>query len=222
MPLPSGPAGTGKKAGPGAMMRAQPRSRNTTPSAMPPTASLPSTESVDTEMLDLRFDVFRNLTYDDLVDGGSAHAFVPDSRSLDGIILRLQRLAEIIEKRGQHCDRGMRLMAQIRAQSHRSRVEDGVVDPPADQDEGHAAAKANKRKRKAGDNPGPGPKGKRGELLVPPLVPCAIVRALTHALRTIIFPRQQSPPRFARRLRQFVTVAHDAKPRTGRQGQDEG
>jgi transcriptional adapter 3 len=143
-------------------MRAQPRSRNTTPSAMPATASLPPIETVDTETLDLRFEVFRNLVFDDLVDNGLPGSLIPDSRSLDGIASRLQQLSEIVEKRGTYCDRGMRLIAQSRS---RARIDEMAVDRRGDEqkegdEDSHAARKANKKKRKAQENVTP--KGKTG------------------------------------------------------------
>lgn len=165
--------GTGKKAGSAASAirshqqhSQQQRSRNTTPgpAGIPPTsstsvsvsvASLPPIETVETETLDLRFDTFRNVTFEDLVDPAAASALIPDSKSLDGIISRLQRLADIIEKRGANCDRGMRLLAQTR----RQRLDELAVERGREEERRQAEAddekKANKKKRKA-DSLAPG------------------------------------------------------------------
>jgi transcriptional adapter 3 len=154
MPPASSQKGTGKKGG-AAAVRQQPRSRNTTPSSLPPTASLPPIETQETETLDLRFDVFRNLTYEDLVDSGASTAVIPDSKALDGIVARLQRLGESIEKRGNYCDRGMRLLAANR----RTRMDEMAAEGRREDERRQREAedeererKANKKKRKATEN----------------------------------------------------------------------
>jgi len=143
---------------------ARQRSRNTTPSSVPtaPTASLPPVETIQTEHLDLPFDLFRNLTYEDLVDQPASNAVIPDSKSLDGIIARLTRLQETIEKRGSFCDRGMRLLASNRRTrmdelaAERSREEERLRREAADDEERERKAnKANKKKRKATENLAP-------------------------------------------------------------------
>ncbi len=147
--------GTGKKVGGGI---ARQRSRNTTPSnvATPPpaaTASLPEITAHDLEYLDLRFEMFRNLTYDDLVDAGSGTgSTLPDYKSVDGIITRLKRLQGIADDRGTSYDRGMRLLAQSRrarmdeAAAERSREEERLQREANDEDH---QRRANKKKRKA-------------------------------------------------------------------------
>ncbi|KAK3336683.1 histone acetyltransferases subunit 3-domain-containing protein [Cercophora scortea] len=153
MPLPSSQKGTGKKAGAGAMRQQQPRSRNTTPSApVPAAANLPPIETVETETLELRFDVFRNLTFEDLVDPAASNTVTPDSKSLDGVLIRLQKLGEVVEKRGINCDRGMRLLAQNRrirmdeVAAERGREEERLQKEADDEER---ERKANKKKRKA-------------------------------------------------------------------------
>ena len=139
-------------------MRQQNRSRNTTPSSVPPTASLPPMESVETDLLDLRFELFRNITYEDMVDPGASGAVIPDSKSLDGMVSRLTKLGDVIERRGQNCDRGMRLLAQNR----KSRLDDFAAEMGREEERRQRAAddeererKANKKKRKATDNLAP-------------------------------------------------------------------
>lgn len=150
--------GTGKKGGAGAMRQQQQRSRNTTPSAVPAVASLPPIESVETETVDLHFEVFRNLTYEDMVDPSSAGSMFPDSRALDALIERLQKLGTIIEARGLTCDRGMRLLAQNRKlRMDELAVERGREEErrQKDVDDEERERKANKKKRKAHDNLAP-------------------------------------------------------------------
>ncbi|SPQ17973.1 a1ff7b90-afa2-483a-b06a-b603325102e8 [Thermothielavioides terrestris] len=154
--------GTGKKAGASAIrqqqQQQQQRSRNTTPGPATPIASLPPFETVETETIDLRFDVFRNLTFEDMVDPTAAAALIPDSKNLDGILTRLQRLSDVIEKRGIHCDRGMRLLAQNRRQRmdelalQRGREEERRQREAEDEER---ERKSNKKKRKGADTLAP-------------------------------------------------------------------
>lgn len=134
------------------------RSRNTTPSAMPAVASLPAIDNVETETLDLRFEVFRNLTYEDMVDTAASNTVTPDSKNLEGLLTRLRRLEEVIEKRGLYCDRGMRLLAQNR----RLRIDEMAVERGREEerrqreaDDEERERKANKKKRKATENLAP-------------------------------------------------------------------
>lgn len=168
MPPSSSQKGTGKKGGAGAVrqQQQQQRSRNTTPSSVPSIAALPPIDSVETETLDLRFDVFRNLTYEDMVDSSCSNTMIPDSRSLDGLLTRLQKLGTIIENRGSTCDRGMRLLAQVRKlRMDELAVERGREEERRrkDMDDEDREKKANKKKRKATDNLAPQP-GNTGQL----------------------------------------------------------
>jgi transcriptional adapter 3 len=160
MPLPSSQKGTGKKGGAGAMRQQQQRSRNTTPSAAAPSSSagLPPIESVGTETIELTFDVFRNLTYEDMVDAASSSTTIPDSKSLDGLVGRLQKLATLVENRGSACDRGMRLLAQVR----KLRADELAVERDREEerrqkdiDDEERERKANKKKRKATESLAP-------------------------------------------------------------------
>ncbi|KAK2046840.1 histone acetyltransferase subunit 3 [Colletotrichum somersetense] len=155
MPPAASQKGTGKKAGPGAMRQ---RSRNTTPSSVVPSASLPPIEAVDTEYLELRVEQFRNLNYDDLVDQGASNAVMPDSKSLDGMIARLQRLQETIDRRSNFCDRGMRILASTRKQ-YVNDVEEGTDAAGKAEGDSKKTSKTNKKKRKAADTLAPPQEG---------------------------------------------------------------
>ncbi|KAM5355358.1 hypothetical protein ACJ41O_002004 [Fusarium nematophilum] len=109
MPPGSSQKGTGKKNS--AAMQKQ--SRNTTPAPVA-TASLPPQEFYDPDYLNTRVILFRNLTYDDIVDQSASNATIPDSKSLDGMIERLKSLTNIMEKRSTFYDRGMRHLADER------------------------------------------------------------------------------------------------------------
>lgn len=164
MPPASSQKGTGKK-GAGAIARQ--RSRNTTPSSVPlVTASLPPIETKQTEYLDLDYDTFRNITYEDIVDQNASSSHMPESRSLDGIMTRFQRLQDTLEKRSTFCDRGMRLLVSAlrarmdEAAAERSREEER--QRMEDDERVRKANKANKKKRKAADSLAP-QDGKIGE-----------------------------------------------------------
>ncbi|KAI0023790.1 histone acetyltransferase subunit 3 [Xylariomycetidae sp. FL0641] len=153
-PVPS-QKGTGKK-GAGAIRQ---RSRNTTPmSGPPPSASIPPVENLETEFLDLRLESIRPITYDDLVDSSASNAVIPDSKTLDGLITRLGKLNEIIERRGTWCDKGMRLVA-VQRKNHYDEMASSSRrdDRRAGSEEGGKKSKTNK-KRKANDSLAPGDK----------------------------------------------------------------
>jgi transcriptional adapter 3 len=150
MPPAASQKGTGKKAGPGAMRQ---RSRNTTPSSVPTGASLPPIEAIDADYLALRVESFRNINFEDLVDQSTGAAQVPDSKSVDGIIARLNRLQEVIDRRTNFCDKAMRDLATQRKHH--------VDEPPEREARDDDQKRANKKKRKAADTlaPGDGNKG---------------------------------------------------------------
>lgn len=159
MPPGSSQKGTGKK-GAGAIARQ--RSRNTTPSSVPPAASLPPIETKQTEYLDLNYESFRNITYEDIVDQNVSSSHMPESKSLDGIMTRFQRLNETLEKRSSFCDRGMRLLVTAlrtrmdEVAAERSREEERLRREAAeDEERARKANKANKKKRKAADTLAP-------------------------------------------------------------------
>lgn len=157
MPPASSQKGTGKK-GAGAIARQ--RSRNTTPSSVPlVTASLPPIDSMQTEYLDLNYDTFRNITYEDVVDQNASSSHMPESKSLDGIMTRFQRLQDTLEKRSTFCDRGMRLLVSaLRARMDEAAAERNREEERQrieDDERARKANKANKKKRKAADSLAP-------------------------------------------------------------------
>ncbi|PNH38744.1 hypothetical protein VD0004_g8099 [Verticillium dahliae] len=169
MPPAPSQKGTGKKSGAGAIRQ---RSRNTTPSSLPPTsgggggggggpggagggatgmgANLPPIEAIDAEYLALRVEQFRNITYDDLVDPGAPGSPVPDAKSVDGLIARLTRLQEVIDRRTNFCDKAMRDLSVQRKHHVDEVVEKEDVRTEDDR------KRSNKKKRKAADSLAPG------------------------------------------------------------------
>ncbi|KAH9906327.1 histone acetyltransferase subunit 3 [Xylariomycetidae sp. FL2044] len=151
MPPAPGQKGTGKK-GSGIVRQ---RSRNTTPMSNPPAGvSIPTVDVVKTEFIELNLDIIRNISYDDLIDPSASNAVIPDSKSLDGLITRLGKLNDIIERRNQWCDKGMRMVAAER-KNHYDEMASSRRDDNRDGDE-KAEKRANKKKRKANDNLAPG------------------------------------------------------------------
>lgn len=143
MPIPS-QKGTGKKGG----AASRQRSRNTTPSLAPPaTASLPVIETYDAEYLELRVERFKGQVNDD-VEQGTTGAMMPDTKSLDGMVARLQRLASTIELRSNFYDKGMRILAMAR--KNRVDVDEGTARTDDDERE-----KKTRKKRKATDSLAP-------------------------------------------------------------------
>lgn len=124
------------------------RSRNTTPSSVSPTANLPAIETCDAEYLELRIERFRALVHDDVVDQGVSNAMMPDAKSLDGMVSRLQRLANTIELRSNFYDKGMRSLAAAR----KNRVTEADEAARTDDEE---RGKKPKKKRKAPDSLAP-------------------------------------------------------------------
>ncbi|KAI5864902.1 histone acetyltransferases subunit 3-domain-containing protein [Durotheca rogersii] len=141
------------------------RSRNTTPmssipsasipSASIPSASIPPVDTIETEFLDLRLESVRSITYEDLVDSTASNAVIPDSKSLDGLITRLGKLSEIIERRGVWCDKGMRLVAGQRKSHYDEMAASGRRDDPRRDGDDEPEKRVNKKKRKANDTLAP-------------------------------------------------------------------
>ncbi|KAI1818315.1 histone acetyltransferases subunit 3-domain-containing protein [Poronia punctata] len=146
--------GTGKKAS-GA--KAQ-RSRNTTPmsnlSASANSSTIPAVEYLESELLDIRYEYVRNIVYDDIIDQNTSNAVIPDSKTLDALVAKLEKLRDVIDRRGIWCDKAMRLVATEKK---------GHVDdiPPVSSTSGGKAShegdkKPNKKRRKANENLVPG------------------------------------------------------------------
>jgi transcriptional adapter 3 len=128
---------------------------------MPVTATLPPIDAVDAEYLELRVEHFRALTNDDVVDQGAANAMMPDTKSLDGMVARLQRLQNTIDLRSNFYDKGMRILAMAR----KNRVDEEEERTRTDEDE---REKKNRKKRKAPDSLAP-QDTKPGAFLAPPI-----------------------------------------------------
>lgn len=150
MPPSQSQKGTGKK---GNSVR-QSRSRNTTPSLN--SASLPPAESGDTAYLELPIASFRTSATDEIIEQHGSS--IPSSKDLEALMERLQRLMDIVETRGNVCDRGMRMLAQARKdrleeiESERrdaERMEMLKRDATAEEEE--RGRKANKPKKKSKD-----------------------------------------------------------------------
>ncbi|KAI1158489.1 histone acetyltransferases subunit 3-domain-containing protein [Nemania serpens] len=179
MPPAPGQKGTGKKASGG---KAQ-RSRNTTPMSNFPTsnnnnnnninninnnnnnavsavsasaAGIPAIDLLESELFDIKYEHVRDTLYDDIIDQTTSNAVIPDSKTLDALLLKLEKLHDLVERRGSWCDKGMRLTAAEKKGHHVNEP------PPASKPESRkerssqdASKKLNKRKRKANENLAP-------------------------------------------------------------------
>ncbi len=153
--------GTGKKNA-GVMGK---RSRNTTPMSslpLPSSANIPPVDTIETEFLDLRLDSIRSITYDDLIDVSASNDVIPDSESSDGMITRLGKLNEIIERRETWCDKGMRLVAAQR-KSHYDEMATASRGDDTRREGEDSDSRANKKKRKGTDSLAPGDARTGGE-----------------------------------------------------------
>ena len=145
-PLPS-QKGTGKK---GRDPR-QSRSRNTTPSIIGTSTSLSHTESGETGLLELPKDKFP--TSPDF--GDYVALAIPSSKDLEALSDKLKRLMAIIETRGDICNKGMRLMVEMRKDRQddiaRQNQEQEVMEKKkrdAAEEEERGRHRANKLKRR--------------------------------------------------------------------------
>lgn len=82
-------------------------SRNTTPGIGAARVEM------ETPFLEVRMKPFSISSYDEIVEQQSGSA-VPDSKSLDGLMDRIQNLLKEVEARGSASDRGMRILAGLR------------------------------------------------------------------------------------------------------------
>jgi transcriptional adapter 3 len=82
------------------------RSRNTTPGVTRPV-------EMETPFLEVRMKPFSISSYDEIVEQQSGSA-IPDSKSLDALMDRIQNLLKEVEARGSASDRGMRMLAGLR------------------------------------------------------------------------------------------------------------
>jgi transcriptional adapter 3 len=140
-PLPS-QKGTGKK---GRDPR-QSRSRNTTPSIG--ASNFPHTESGSTDLLELPKDKFP--TSPDF--GDYAGAAIPSSKELETLSEKLQKLMAVIETRGNICDKGMRMLADMRKKrleaAEKERTDEEIKKRDAANEEERGRLKANKIKKR--------------------------------------------------------------------------
>ena len=122
------------------------RSRNTTPSV--------ARVEIETPYLEVRMKPFTFSTYDEIIEQQSGSA-IPDSRSLDALMDRIQSLLKEVEARGTASDRGMRMLAKLRkerleeveAERRDEEQKERLKREAADEEErGRKAIKLKKRK----------------------------------------------------------------------------
>ncbi|KAI2641111.1 histone acetyltransferases subunit 3-domain-containing protein [Xylaria nigripes] len=156
MPPAPGQKGTGKKASGGKPQR----SRNTTPMSHVPisiASSIPSIEIYESKLYDIKYEFIRNIQYDDIVDQNTSNAVIPDSKTLDALLSRLEKLHDLIERRGGWCDKAMRLIVAEKKGYHMTEIHStSKVDLRKEGVLQEGDKKLNKKKRKAHDSLAPG------------------------------------------------------------------
>jgi len=140
--------GTGKK---GRGDLAKSRSRNTTPSLAGTSSSIAEIDLGNTPLLNLPVAHLR--TSDDILENyGSS---IPSAKELESLMDRLRKLVETVETRATICDRGMRMVADLRkdrleeieVERRDQERKDRVKREAADEEE-RGRNKANKIKKK--------------------------------------------------------------------------
>ncbi|KAI0904642.1 histone acetyltransferases subunit 3-domain-containing protein [Ustulina deusta] len=173
MPPAPSQKGTGKKASGG---KAQ-RSRNTTPMSSLPVsantnttittttaaaaaaASIPPVELLESELFDIKYEHVRHILADDIIDQSTSNAVIPDSKTLDALLSKLEKLYDLIDRRGNWCDKAMRLIVVEKKGHHVHELQATATGKPESRRDGapqDGEKKPNKKKRKANESLAPG------------------------------------------------------------------
>lgn len=112
MPPMPGQKGTGKK---GRDPR-QSRSRNTTPSLVGASSSAASSDTGRTPYTQIPINLLRTPVADEIADQNAST--IPNSRELEALMQRMERLAASVDERAAVYDKGMRVLAQARKDRH--------------------------------------------------------------------------------------------------------
>ncbi|KAI1432189.1 histone acetyltransferases subunit 3-domain-containing protein [Xylaria sp. CBS 124048] len=155
MPPAPGQKGTSKKASGGKPQR----SRNTTPMSNIPTSavtSIPPVELLESKLYDIKYEHVRNVQYEDILDQNTSNAVIPDSKTLDALLSRLEKLNDLMERRGSWCDKAMRLIVAEKkgypiTELHSTSKADSRKEGASQE----AEKKVNKKKRKANESLAP-------------------------------------------------------------------
>ncbi|KAF7934484.1 hypothetical protein EAE99_002935 [Botrytis elliptica] len=150
MPPMASQKGTGKK---GRDPR-QSRSRNTTPSLVGTATSVAPSDAGKTPYTQIPISILRTSVADEIVDQHASA--IPNSRELEALMQRMERLAASIDERAAVCDKGMRVLAQSRKDRNEEleiekrdeELKERMRRDQADEDERgrHKAHKIKKRK----------------------------------------------------------------------------
>ncbi|CAD6445402.1 fa5a655b-4157-474b-b337-683f9a6406ac [Sclerotinia trifoliorum] len=108
MPPMPGQKGTGKK---GRDPR-QSRSRNTTPSLVGASSSVVTSDAGKTPYTQIPINILRTSVADEIAEQHTST--IPNSRELEALMQRMERLASSVDERAAVCDKGMRVLAQSR------------------------------------------------------------------------------------------------------------
>ncbi|KAJ8066583.1 hypothetical protein OCU04_005632 [Sclerotinia nivalis] len=108
MPPMPGQKGTGKK---GRDPR-QSRSRNTTPSLVGASSLVAASDAGKTPYTQIPINILRTSVADEIAEQHTST--IPNSRELEALMQRMERLASSVDERAAVCDKGMRVLAQSR------------------------------------------------------------------------------------------------------------
>ncbi|ESZ99042.1 hypothetical protein SBOR_0576 [Sclerotinia borealis F-4128] len=108
MPPMPGQNGTGKKS----RNPRQSRSRNTTPSLVDASSSVAPPDIGRTPYTQIPISILRTSVADEIAEQHAST--IPNSRELEALMQRMERLAASVDERAAVCDKGMRLLAQSR------------------------------------------------------------------------------------------------------------
>ncbi|KAI9743510.1 MAG: Transcriptional regulator [Claussenomyces sp. TS43310] len=110
MPPQAGQKGTKKKGGRDARTS---RSRNTTPISISGQGIPASSNSEESAYTEMRMKPYVGAAYDEIIEQQPGSS-IPDSKALDALLDRLNRLLDAVESRNKVGDRGMRQLAALR------------------------------------------------------------------------------------------------------------
>lgn len=135
MPPMPGQKGTGKK---GRDIR-QSRSRNTTPAGTVPDADLGNTAYLELPIASFKISDEINESY-----GGS----IPSSKDLEELLGQLRRLSDIVDTRNLQCDKGMRMVSQLKKERQEEIHDERREEDRARKDAKDAADEEERRRLK--------------------------------------------------------------------------
>lgn len=163
-------------------------SASATAAAAAAAASLPPIDLLQSELFDIKYEHVRETLYDDIIDQTTSNAVIPDSKTLDALLLKLEKLHDLVERRGSWCDKGMRLTASEKKGHHVNELPPTSSRPESRKDRSSqdVGKKPNKKKRKAHESLAPGDQN-TGKPLYPHIHLSLSIRAYIYVPTTYMY-----------------------------------